>query len=140
MAKRKKTKVMPILVIVAVCLIGFFVIKNVGGYQDRPIALTAPVTVEIKQGASSAAISKALYEKGLTHKENDFKNYSKQQKISQDLKPGVYTFTGEVTLEKIAQILVKGQTNELKITIPEGLTVKQTAEKIIVHDYACSRK
>ena len=126
---RKKPRLLTIAIIFVV-IMGFVVYHNKLGYANQPITLTADVTVEIKEGAASTAISKALYEKGLTRGVNDFKNYSKREGIATQLKPGTYTFSGEVSLASIADVLVKGQTNEVKITIPEGLTVKQTAAKI----------
>lgn len=96
---------------------------------DKPVHLDESVSITIASGSTSAHISQLLHENGLTRHGLAFRLYARQEGIENQLKPGTYTFSETVSLEEIARQLLAGKNAEaLKVTIPEGLTVAQTAE------------
>ncbi len=110
-------------------LLGIIFIAKWYSNLDKPITLNGITEVNIAQGSNTKAISEKLYGAGLTRHEISFSLYAKKQGIENKLKPGLYSFEGLVTLEDIAEKLVAGKlAEEIRITIPEGLTVKQTGE------------
>lgn len=127
--KRKKNggKIVLTVVILAIVLGagGFFFVQHSKG----PVTLDTAVTVTIPQGASTTQIANALKEAGLIRNSQAFRSYAKSAGIDSKLKPGEYTFAaGNVDFDAIAEQLVKGkEAAGVKVTIPEGLTVLQTA-------------
>lgn len=96
---------------------------------DDPVNLADPVMVTIPAGSSTKQISDILYKEGLTRNTLSFRIYAKNEGIESSLKPGEYIFSGTVELADIAFQLLQGKkAEEVKITIPEGLTAGKTAE------------
>ncbi len=97
----------------------------------NPIQLAEEVTVTVPQGAGSKQIAALLDDSGVIKSKTVFGFYVKQQKAAANLRPGTYTFgPGEVDMEAVVAKLQKGglSENTMNITIPEGLTVEQTAD------------
>ena len=96
-----------------------------------PVYLDEPVTIKIEKGYSGGKIANVLYAAGLVRNANIFSNYIKQQEVDNKLKPGTYTFEGSVSLDDLCAILQTGneQRETVMVTIPEGFTVKQIAER-----------
>ncbi|MCL2677953.1 MAG: endolytic transglycosylase MltG [Clostridiales bacterium] len=97
---------------------------------SRPVELSEPVTVKIDPGSGCTKIASVLYNAGLVRNAGVFKNYADERGVSTKLRPGEYTFEGKVTLEDLVAALLRGgeTADNERVTIPEGLTVKQTAE------------
>ena len=126
--KRKLRSGWIVLLILLVLVIGGWVWY---GTLDNPVTLKEPVTITIAEGTGSGAISELLYDNGLTRHKRAFRTYAKSAGIAEKLKPGEYTFSGEVSLEDIGLALSSGRgtaADEVKITIPEGLKVQEIAE------------
>lgn len=128
MTKQKKRLRFSGLFFILLLLAGIFV--GQAYLNNRPVVLTDTITVTIPDGSNTKKIAALLAENGVIRSEGAFVRYVKQQGIGQDLRSGSYQFSGEQTMEKVCQSLLKGKGNatEVKVTIPEGLTVAQTAE------------
>ena len=96
----------------------------------NPVTLAEPITIKIESGSSGGRIANVLYAAGLVRNANVFSYYVKKEGVSTNLRPGTYTFDGVVSLEELAKVLQTGNelAETLMVTIPEGLTVAQTAE------------
>jgi len=97
---------------------------------EHTVILSQPVTVTITPGLGSSQISEILYEAGLTNSNQIFRSYAKEKEIDNILRPGEYSFEGEVSLSDIADALTKGGQEigkSIKVTLPEGLTLPEIA-------------
>ena len=97
-----------------------------------PMEILQDVFLEIPSGANSATISKLLYETGLTKNPGAFRYYARQAGIDAQLRAGDYMFaSGLWSVEDIGELLLKGGnvSHDIRVTIPEGLTVAATAHR-----------
>jgi UPF0755 protein len=100
-------------------------------WNVEAVALSAPVDVEIKEGATIHSVANDLYKRGLIT--TDARLFSWGWRIAKPkatLKAGDYRLEGKLTPAKIAQILVTGQTITISFTIPEGWNMYQIAERL----------
>ena len=101
------------------------------GLDRERVPAGQSVSVTIPEGASGNAIAERLYD---AHVIDDVKAYYAEVKrldAEQSLKPGDYTFTTGEDLEKVVRQLIAGPNADgFKVTIPEGLTVAQTAAQV----------
>ena len=84
-------------------------------------------SVEIESGFGSRKIADLLKKEGVIRSKWTFIIYIFVKGAASELKPGPYEF-GQEAMPAIVQKLVKGGTNEITITIPEGWSVKDIAE------------
>ncbi len=92
-----------------------------------------PVRVVIPSGTGSSAIAQKLEASGIIRNAEMFTFYLKYKGQGDKLQAGEYEFTPGMTLEVIIDVLNKGLTVKeqgIKLTVPEGYTVKQIAEKV----------
>lgn len=94
---------------------------------NKPAAGTV-VSFEVKTDSGWKLVAMDLKAQGLIDDTSDFIEAVKSQGLEQQLKPGVFNLTVGQTPDEIAQIL-SHESNSL-LHIPEGLTVKQTAEAV----------
>ncbi|MDD2221502.1 MAG: endolytic transglycosylase MltG [Clostridia bacterium] len=130
MAKRKLTTsgklIIAVLFVLAVLLV-YLLLTGGGGGE---VVLAEPVSVTIAEGSSTQAIAEKLADEGLINSKRAFVAYVRSEGLAVSLKAGEYLFEGTVTIADIAQKIAKGSSaaSDLKVTIPEGWTVKQTAQ------------
>ena len=91
----------------------------------------AQVEVVIDDGSGALAIASKLKEAGVIASSDDFVTEVQKQKADSSLKSGAYVFTIGDSYENIIAQLTKGPNSTSgRITIPEGLTVAQTAAAV----------
>ena len=89
------------------------------------------VEVVIDDGSGALAIASKLKEAGVIASSDDFVTEVQKQKADSSLKSGAYVFTIGDSYENIIAQLTKGPNSTSgRITIPEGLTVAQTAAAV----------
>ena len=89
------------------------------------------VSVTIPEGAGTDEIAKILKENKLIHSVFGFKLTSRLEGYDGTYKHGKYDIDTGLTKRQIMELLQSGKTSEdLKVTIPEGYTVKQIAAKV----------
>lgn len=95
-----------------------------------PLDIPEPVEVEIPQGAGSRVIGGLLKTKGIVRFKWAFVTYATIGGTASKLKPGLYEFSGRITIAEVARNLVKGERypNERIITIPEGWNSRDIGE------------
>jgi UPF0755 protein len=100
----------------------------------QPMAVSdKEVRITIPPGAGSTQISYLLKEQGLIKNPTVFSYYLKYKKQGSHFQAGEYGMKPGLTLDQIIEQLNNGQTIKeelIRVTIPEGYTVQQIAEKI----------
>ena len=133
----KKKKIKPLGIFVILLLLASVFLILVGSsviYFGSPVDKNNKenIEVEVKTGTSSSSIGKLLKEKGLIRSDLYFKIYLKIHEIN-DLKATTYQFNKSMTTAEIISELQKGNgynPNEIKITIQEGLNMREIAKII----------
>jgi UPF0755 protein len=119
--------------IVCVALAGFGVVKAVGAVRDYFArgSLGPEVRVTVKSGQTLSAIATTLESAGVVRHAFPFEEYAKKVGHTTDLKPGSYVLHKNEKYDVIIAKLVGGvRPVTLKVTIPEGYTVRQTAIRL----------
>lgn len=90
----------------------------------------APVLVKISRGASAHHIAKALHEKGVIRSAGFFLALAMGTGQSGQFRYGIYELERNHYWAALRKI-VRGDTYKLKVSIPEGWTSHQIAEKLV---------
>ncbi len=137
MKKGSKIFLIILAVILALVLSAFLYVKNLAKAQVSGQA-TKVVRVEIPSGMSVYGVSHLLKNEGLIKSEKLF-YYSarfplitkillpKEEKFSFTLKSGIYHIPDNLNIAQIQKLLSSGQQEYIKISIPEGYTIRQIA-------------
>ncbi len=89
------------------------------------------VEVIVPKGASLTYVSDELYSKGVIKNKIWFKYKAKEAEVDRKIKPGTYSIPSGATLEDIFALLEKGIPDKpVVLTIPEGFTLYQIAQKV----------
>lgn len=91
---------------------------------------TDPVRIVVPQGASGKTIAAALHDKGVIRSPFVFRLTCMLSGSSGRLKPGVYEFAPSMSLPEITKRLVRGETLQSWVTVPEGFTARQIADTL----------
>lgn len=101
------------------------------------LSLTTPVEhnsaseyVSIEKGASPSAIISLLSSKGIIKSPLAFRAYLRMTGRSGNLKAGDYRFDSPVTALQVLELLEKGNERTVRLTIPEGWTRFEIAQRI----------
>ena len=106
------------------------------GRSDRPVAATTSSTgavrrVVIPEGASAQKMAEILMDQGIIESSKGFLKAVQAQAAATRLKPGTYELNPGQDYGSIIAKLENGQTiPDLTLTIPEGLAIDQTAERL----------
>ena len=136
---QKKNSPAPMIVgavfaLLALVAIVFFVVPAVKGFitgGDANIAAGQQVTITIPEGASGDTIASILSENHVIENPKDYYAAVKKLNADMSLKPGKYSFTTLMDATKVVQQLMEGpNAGSDALTIPEGLTVDQVADRV----------
>jgi len=117
-----KAYIVLLLVLLAVC-----VWVLVAG--SRPVSTDrSPVRVLVTRGASAREIARVLSDQGLIRSPFVFLFTCRISGNTGTLKPGVYELNRAMSVPAIIRTLVRGESLESWITIPEGYTARQIAD------------
>jgi UPF0755 protein len=143
-SKKKKSKKMASKIIAIVVLFLFvaggataffgyrYVKSELEPYNSADKTMKA---IEIPEGVASKEIGQILEKKQIIKNATAFQYYTKLKSLT-GFKSGFYNFSPSMTLTEIAKALQEGGTEKAvepvlgKITIPEGFTIDQMADKI----------
>jgi len=91
--------------------------------------IEVPTTnIEISKGETAGTIATKLHEQGIIRNRDIFYLYVKFSKSATALSYGNYLFEGNLNILDVHKKLTSGDVILHKVTIPEGLTIKKTAE------------
>jgi len=93
-----------------------------------------PVTITVASGQSSVEIGRALRDAGVVDSVNRFRDVAAARGLDSSLKPGTYKLTTGMDIDAVLELLAKGPSTGVPITIPEGWTVAQIAAKLAATD------
>lgn len=123
---KKKKWLIPIIIIIVVLIVIFSVYQS----MTSAVILDEAVIVTIEEGTGTSSIADTLKEAGIIKNTAGFKAYVKKEGIANKLRAGKYEFSGRITLADVCrQLLSNNNLSDTKVTIPEGLTIQQTAAK-----------
>lgn len=93
---------------------------------------TAIIEVEIPEGSSTEKIANILKDKGLIRSVTHFRIMSKLSEYDGKYQHGMFSLSKNMNQDSIMQELMKKTANKdtIRITIPEGYTIKQIGEKL----------
>ena len=91
----------------------------------------APKKVSVVQGDTLSSVADKLKGAGIIESATAFKLEARASGNSADLKPGTYKFhPGDDTAKILKTLTVNKPAPTFSVTIPEGLTMKQTADEV----------
>ncbi len=96
-----------------------------------------PREVTIKKGESFRQIARALADAGVVRSELALRLYGRMSQTASQIKPGDYAFKGGERIPDVMRHLVRGDFIVVTITIPEGLTVHEIAERVAQTGLVC---
>ncbi len=89
-----------------------------------------PIKVTIEEGDSAANIAEKLHREGVITSAGIFRALAWIQGKQGKFKPGIYTFFTGMRYGEVFDMLEAGPQNRVRLTLPEGLTVSQTARRV----------
>ncbi len=112
----------------------FFIFVGVFWWQIRaPLSKSSEVKIfKVIKGESAVIIAEHLKAAGLIENPFFFRLYVFLSLRQYALKTGDYELKPSMSIREIADTIVFGGTNEVLITIPEGFTLKQVEERLIL--------
>lgn len=123
-----------VVAVLALVAIVFFVVPAVKGFitgGDANVEAGQQVTITIPEGASGDTIASILSENHIVENPKDYYAAVKKLNADMSLKPGKYSFTTLMDATKVVQQLMEGpNAGSDALTIPEGLTVDQVADRV----------
>src|SRR5271168_4745336 len=124
------------ILVLAIVVVGTY--AAVAYYWLSPTGRFAPPReVTIEKGESFRQIARALAEAGVVRSELALRIYGRMSGTASQIKPGDYAFKGGERIPDIMRHLVRGDFIVVTITIPEGLTVHEIAERVGATGLVC---
>jgi len=128
--KRSKPPVIfgVLIAIAVVAMAAVFVFPRVFGASGEAIEAGQPVNVVIPEGATGDAIAQTLVENHVVEDAGEYYAAVKKLGAEMQLKPGEYRFeTLQDPISVVKQLVAGPNVEGIKLTVPEGKTVAQTA-------------
>lgn len=120
--------VIAVAVVAAIALFVFPALFGVPGEAPNTVEPGQEVALTIPDGASGDEIASILSENHVIENPKDYYAAVKRLDAEMSLKPGAYVFyTGQDPIEVVKQLVAGPNGDTLKLVVPEGKTVKQTA-------------
>lgn len=112
-------------------LLGLVDVPLLSRFTGQSAAAGEPIGVTIPEGASTSQIADILEEEGVVGSALLFRVQAVTSGRASSLKPGDYQLTGGMSTREVVEALSTGVSTYVgDITIPEGLTVEQIAERL----------
>lgn len=108
-------------------LLVWFVVQIHQPYQGYP---EPSRIVLIERGWTLPRIAEVLHSQGIVRSSSIFRWYVRLALEPSSLKAGEYQFEGPHNLPAVLEKLLLGQVHHYRITIPEGLTLEEIAERL----------
>jgi len=96
--------------------------------SPRLPANAPPQTLVVPPGASASSIGRQLHDRGLVRHPLLFRALVLVRGQGSSLKAGQYELDGPLSLEQIADLLVRGQVLRSDVTFPEGKVIEEMAD------------
>ncbi len=123
--------VVAVVVLAVVAVFAVPAVKGLLGGEDANVTAGQQVTVTIPDGASGDTIASILSENHIVENPKDYYAAVKKLNADMSLQPGTYSFTTLMDATKVVQQLIEGpNAGSDALTVPEGLTVDQVADRV----------
>ncbi len=96
-----------------------------------------PRALTIEKGEPFRQIARALADAGVVRSALALRLYGEMSETARQIKPGDYAFNGGERIPDVVRHLVRGEFVVVTVTIPEGLTVHQIAERLAETGLVC---
>lgn len=90
------------------------------------------IAIKIKRGETLSQVADKLYSEGVIGHPFWFKIWAKLTRNERKIRSGYYVFDKPTPIRKALRTLMLGRSAEIKITIPEGTTIREIAD--ILHE------
>ena len=131
MAKFIRRIIISILVIILVAEYFFYfrhqVYYSQGSYPGEKI-------IEITEGEKTTQIAQRLEDEGFISQKIYFYYYLKTTGLTSGIMPGEYQLSGTMTIPEIISVITNVKKKFVRVTFPEGFTMKQMAERLNAND------
>lgn len=99
---------------------------------EAPEEPTGPVSVVVEEGMGASGVADLLADRGVITNALSFKVRARVDDRSSKIRPGTYEFEPGASYEEIVTAMTQAPSEAptFKVTIPEGLTVDQTLQRI----------
>lgn len=132
--KKKKSKFFARLLFALFVLVAIAALVSYNGLKNFNKALdpqsTESVHFVVESGTGTTAIAQMLEENGIIKNALVFKLKSKLKSYDGKYQAGSFELSASMPMEDIMEALMNGKKETTRFTIPEGYTVKQTAQKL----------
>lgn len=119
--------------IVFLCLLiaSFIFLKKVSKFSSTPFDATGKeIKFDINPGQNLSTISDNLQNNGIIKSSFFFKILASYKESSKELKAGEYILSASKTPLEILSIITKGSVKLYRLTLPEGLNIKEVAQRV----------
>jgi UPF0755 protein len=99
----------------------------------QPVGATEQQLFHVPNGSSGGSVAGALRRAGLIRDARAFKIGLRIWGLGAELKPGYYDVSADMSPKAIAEKIASGDTAKWRLTIPEGFTAEQIAERASEH-------
>jgi len=122
------TKKILISFLIFFLITGFVIWRGI--YTPRDSLSKREIIFDIEKGQSSKDIAFNLEKEGLIRNSFSFRIYVLINKTAARLQAGAYQLSPSMAVPQIVEKFVSGQTIKIKVSIPEGYTLKQIEEEL----------
>jgi UPF0755 protein len=127
--RRRGVLVMGMLLALA-GLVVFQALQWSAAREPKPVPPGQEVTITVSIGEGSVEIGRNLREAGVVDSVKRFRDAAEERGLDGSLKPGTYKLVTGMSIDAVLEILAKGPSTGIPVTIPEGFTVAQIAAKL----------
>jgi UPF0755 protein len=114
-------------------LLGMAVVAGLRWYSEGLVPANPggqPKIVRIAPGSSVDAIAQKLRDEGLIRNADAFKVMLKVEDLTGKLKAGVFELSPSMDAREVAEHIASGEVVLQRLTVPEGFTLTQVAERV----------
>jgi peptidoglycan lytic transglycosylase G len=123
--------VLGFLLVVGILAAIYLIYVLAGGAQSGQEEPQGPAKIEVVKGDTLSSVAEKLDRAGVIDSAFMFKLEARMEGYGTEIKTGEYTFARGEDTRKILEKLTAGEAvPTLEITIPEGLTLQQTAQEV----------
>jgi UPF0755 protein len=130
MRRRRRGVLVMGLLLALVGLVVFQALQWSAAREPKPVPPGQQVTITVRAGESSVEIGRNLRGAGVVDSVNRFRDVAQERGLDSLLKPGTYKLVTGMSIDEVLDILAKGPSTGISLTIPEGFTVAQIADKL----------
>jgi UPF0755 protein len=127
--RRRGVLVMGML-LALVGLVVFQALQWSAAREPKPVPPGQEVTLTVNIGEGSVEIGRNLREAGMVDSVNRFRDVAEERGLDGLLKPGTYKLVTGMSIDEVLDILARGPSTGIAVTIPEGFTVAQIVAKL----------